>query len=199
LKSIFLSNRIDPELHNRRSYVSSYRFSRDHKELFRVHLNKMAGFYLMSEFVGSKDDDNFVIEQTNRAGTPKISIYQKNSGILLGAVNGNLLLDGDENPIGELKSAESLVQATNVRLAARDNDLALVNLADNKVTAVFSQLPRKETHPSWLTHLTKLTRLTSGPKTGVMEIALLQDKSVDLRVILAAAVVVHSRGGLQAQ
>jgi hypothetical protein len=197
LNSIILNHRIEPELYNQRSYASTYRFTQNNLELFRVHLNKKNGFYLMSDFVGSNESDNFVMEQTNRMGTPNIEIYQKTTRNLLGVIQGNCLLDNTENLIAELQSAKSMAQDTLVRLTAQEGDVAVVTPADNKVVAVLSRLPRKQMHPTWLTKLTKWVRLAGGANHNAMEISVLQDKPLDLRLLLAAAVIAHSRGGLQ--
>lgn len=154
------------------------------------------GFYQISEFVAINGTDHFIIEQTNRVGTPKIAAFDKDSGRMLGTFKGNHFVDSDENLIFTIESIAQLRNEDN-DFDCAEEDFAAVAADDQHVVALFCHLPRKPERGQLLTRLKQsINRLSNTPK-DIYEILIKDPRCCDHRMLCAIAVILHSRGGLQ--
>lgn len=180
-----------------RSYVTSYTLRRDHSELFTIHLNRQLGFYQISEFISAGSGRNFIIEQTNRVGTPKIAAFDKDTGNMLGVFKGNTLLDANEAPIFHIKPMISL-SADCVCPAHENNpeDYAGVVHEQKNIAAIFSRLPHRERREGLVSKMRRWTNRFTNAPVDVLEAQVIEETACDLRMVCAVAVILHSRGGL---
>lgn len=181
-----------------RSYVTSYTLSCGNSELFTIHLNRQLGFYQISEFISPDSHKNFIIEQTNRVGTPKIAAFDKDTGNMLGIFKGNTLVDANETPIFHVQSMMNL--ATDCVCPAQENrpeDYAGVMHEQKNIAAIFSRLPHRLNNRGPLTLLRRWAAHFTNAPVDVLEVMTIEEEAFDLRMICAVAVILHSRGGLQ--
>lgn len=197
MKAIILSNWISPDMRGMRSYVTSYTLHLDQAELFTIHLNKQMGFYQISEFQSPDKSQNFIIEQTNRVGTPRIAAFDKESGNMLGALKGNTLLDRDESPTLDLKPMSKITDIACPLIEDSPEDYAGVLHGQASVGVILSQLPHRYARRSLLTQLRHFTRRIGNTPRDVLEVVVVEDNVCDLRMLCAVGVIMHSRGGLQ--
>lgn len=198
MKAIILSNWTSQDMRGMRSYVTSYTLRQDHSELFTIHLNRQLGFYQISEFISAGAKRDFIIEQTNRVGTPKIAAFDKDSGNMLGVFKGNTLMDANEAPVFHVKPMIGL-SADSVCPAYEDNpeDYAGVVHGQKTIAAIFSRLPHRDKRTGLLSRMRGwTTRFTTNAPKDVLEALVIEEDACDLRMICAVAVVLHSRGGL---
>lgn len=175
--------------------MTSYTLRSEDAELYTLDLNRQMGFYQISEFVAINGSDHFIIEQTNRVGTPKIAAFDKDSGRMLGTFKGNQFVDSDENVIFSIESVSQLLHRDD-DTPCNEEDFAAV-AADKRVVALFCHLPRMPQRGRILSRLKlALRRMSSAPK-DVFEIVIKDDRCCDDRMLCAIAVILHSRGGLQ--
>ncbi len=198
LKAIILSNWTSQDMRGLRSYVTSYSLRTSDTELFTIHLNKQMGFYQISEFIGADKSQNFIIEQTNRIGTPKIAAFDKESGNMLGVFKGNTVLDHSEVPLFDVKPMVNLSSSI-VCPTHEDNpeDYAGVINHSNTVAVIFSRLPHRYARRGLFTQLRQLANRLSNAPLDVLETMVIEENACDLRMLCAVAVILHSRGGLQ--
>jgi len=197
LKAIILSNWISQDMRGMRSYVTSYTLRSGNSELFTIHLNRQLGFYQISEFISTDAKRNFIIEQTNRVGTPKIAAFDKDSGNMLGVFKGNTLLDANEAPIFHIKpmislSADSVCPAH----TANPEDYAGLIHGQKNIAAIFSRMPHSYHREGMASRLRRWTNRFTHAPVDVLEALVVEEDICDLRMICAVAVVLHSRGGL---
>lgn len=173
-----------------RSYVTSYTLRSNNSELFTIHLNRQFGFYQISEFSAPDGQENFIIEQTNRVGAPKIAAFDKDSGTMLGVLKGNTLLDANESPIMQIKMAADLTPDYERPVReCRPDDWVGVLEESKKVAVLFSRLESRGFFRRIITNLSKAP-------ADVLNTVIIEDDICDIRMIYAVAVVLHSRGGL---
>ena len=197
MKAITLSNWTNQDMHGMPSYVTSYTLRAGHSELFTIHLNRQLGFYQISEFISADAERNFIIEQTNRVDAPKIAAFDKNTGNMLGAFQGNTLLDADDEPVFHVKQMISLSTDCLCAMQGEGNpeDYAAVLHEQKNVAAIFSRLPRGKDDKGLISRMRHWTnRLSSS--ADVLEALVIEEDVCDLRMICAVAVILHSRGGL---
>lgn len=182
-----------------RSYVTSYTLREQESDLFHLDLNKQMGFYQISEFIAVSGDGNFIIEQTNRVGTPKIAAFDKDSGTMLGAFKTNSLIDSSEQLQLTVKRLEGLEDPSLMnQFDGSAEDYAAISPDNEKVIALFIRLPRKNHKSRGLfSRLCTMATQIANPTQDVMEIVMLNDQPCDSRMLYAIAVILHSRGGLQ--
>lgn len=197
MKAIIVSNWISPDMRGMRSYVTSYTLRLDQVELFTIHLNKQMGFYQISEFQSPDKSQNFIIEQTNRLGTPRIAAFDKESGNMLGALKGNTLLDRDESPTLDLKPMSKITDIACPLIEDSPEDYAGVLHGQASIGVILSQLPHRYARRSLLTQFRQFTRRTGNTPRDVLEVVVVEDNVCDLRMLCAIGVIMHSRGGLQ--
>jgi hypothetical protein len=198
LKAIILSNWISQDMRGMRSYVTSYTLRQDHSELFTIHLNRQLGFYQISEFIAAGTSGrNFIIEQTNRLGTPKIAAFDKDTGNMLGVFKGNTLLATNEAPVFHVAPMASL-NTDCVCPVHRDalEDYAGVLHEQKNVAAIFSHLPYRESGEGLMSRMRRWTNRFNSAPTDVLEVQVIEEDACDVRMICAVAVILHSRGGL---
>ena len=195
MKSIYLSNWTNHDLRNVRTYVTSYTLRDDDVELYKLDLNKQMGFYQISEFVASNGSDHFIIEQTNRVGTPKVAAFDKDSGRMLGSFKGNHFVDSDERLLFSIKSVAQL-KGLDEEDCDKD-DFAAISAEHQHVIALFCHLPRKPKSGHLLAHLKILLRGISSAPKDIYKIIIKDPDQCDHRMLCAIAVLLHSRGGLQ--
>jgi hypothetical protein len=198
LKSLFLTHWINPDLRNDRTYVSSYKLRSDDEELYSIDLNKQLGFYQICEFVPANGTDNFIIEQTNRVGTPKISAFEKDSAKMLGTFKGNQFVDSDENLIFSIESVANLKNRDRATSTfCTDSDFVALAADQKRVIALLCRRPRRPAgfHPL-LRFKDSFFNLTKTEPRDVFEIIIKDEQCCDQRMLAAIAVIVHDRGGL---
>lgn len=198
LNTVTLRNWVNPDLVGNPGYMSTYSLRHQNRELFTVHLNQQLGFYQISEFVAPGDADNFIIEQTNKAGKPKIVAFDKASGDLLGTFKGNTLINDSEEPVLEIKPLTKLEISFFFTLGdIYPEDSMAVNLRQREIAAFFYRLPRDSGRKSGIFGRLNqwLKRSTDDPQ-DVMEMHVFSDRACDLRMFCAIAVILHSREGL---
>ena len=198
MKAIILSNWTSQDMRGLRSYVTSYSLRTQDTELFTIHLNKQMGFYQISEFIAPDRSRNFIIEQTNRVGTPKIAAFDKDSGNMLGVFKGNTVLDASETPVFDVQPMQALSTSIVCPLHA-DNpeDYAGVLHEQRNVAVIFSRLPHRYVRRGLFTRLRQFIHRLSNAPQEVLEVMVVEEDACDLRMICAVAVLLHSRGGLQ--
>jgi hypothetical protein len=197
LKAIILSNWTSPDMRGMRSYVTSYTLRLADSELFTIHLNKQMGFYQISEFQSPDKSQNFIIEQTNRVGTPRIAAFDKESGNMLGAFKGNTLLDGDDSPMLDIKPMSKISDIACPMIEDSPEDYAGVLHGQATIGLILSRLPHPYARRSLITQLRRLTRRLGNVPRDVLEVVVVEDGVCDLRMLCAISVIMHSRGGLQ--
>lgn len=181
-----------------RSYVTSYTLRYENSELFTIHLNRQLGFYQISEFISPDARENFIIEQTNRVGTPKIAAFDKDSGNMLGVFKGNTLLDVNETPVFHIKPISSIT--TDHLCPVKDGnpeDYAGVVHERQNVAAIFSRLPHRYSKQGVVARLRRWSHSLTNAPLDVLEAMIVEENLCDLRMFCAVAVILHSRGGLQ--
>lgn len=199
MKSIMLTNWTNHDMRGIRTYVTSYTLRDEDNELYSLDLNKQMGFYQISEFVAVNGTDHFIIEQTNRVGTPKIAVFDKDSGRMLGTFKGNHFVDSDESQIFTIERVAQL-RHRNVDLSCHEEDFAAVAADDKRVIALFCHLPRKPERKHLLRRLKlALSQLMKAPPKDVFEIIIKDEQCCDQRMLAAIAVILHNRGGLQVE
>jgi hypothetical protein len=197
LKAIILSNWTSQDMRSLRGYSTSYTLRQDDQELFTIHLNRNKGFYLISEFQSPDPSQNFIIEQTNRVGTPRIAAFDKESGNMLGAFKGNTLLDSNDTPIFEIQPISKVTDIACPPVRNNAENYAAVRCGEPAIGVIISLLPQQYAAAGLLSSLRRLTRrLTSAPQ-DVLEVVMMDGTACDLRMLCAVAVIMHSRGGLQ--
>lgn len=198
MKPTVLSNWINPDLRSTRSYSSSYTIRQGHDELFTLNLNKQLGFYQISEFVSqTANHNNFIIEQTNKVGKPKIAAFEKDTGLMLGVLRGNVLLNEHEETVFEVRSLKDLDEQSLRRLSVSHTDDFAAVLPDGRsVAAVFHRLPRKDEDQKLLNWLRRMAKLFTGDPKDIFEIDIVDPDLYDVRMYYAIAVILHSRSGL---
>lgn len=198
MKTLILSNWTNQDMRGMRSYVTSYTLRRGNSELFTIHLNRQLGFYQISEFIAPDSARNFIIEQINRLDTPKIVIFDKATGNMLGVFHGNTLLDAHEEPIFHLEPL-SHVEAGGVCAAHTDHnseDYAGVLHGQKNLAAIFFRLPRAKRAEGVGSRIRRWAKHLSGRPNDVLEVQVIEEEASCLRMICAVAVILHSRGGL---
>lgn len=199
LKSIILTNWTNHDMRGIRTYVTSYTLRDENNELYSLDLNKQMGFYQISEFVAVNGTDHFIIEQTNRVGTPKIAVFDKDSGRMLGTFKGNHFVDSDESRIFTIESVAQL-QHQGANLNYSEEDFAAVAADDKRVIALFCHLPRKPEGMHLLRRLRiALSRLMKAGPKDIFEIIIKDEQCCDQRMLATIAVILHNRGGLQVE
>lgn len=180
-------------------YVSSYTVCNEKGELFRLDLVKQAGFYQISEFTGTNDSDNFIIEQTNRAGSPKVSAFDKSSGSMLGSLKSNDMLDSEDNVVFRLHSfSNTHHQALMQEFDADEEDFVAISKERSEPFALFITLPKK--HPAKSGIFSRIKSMASNithPHDEIMQVIILDKNAYDERMMYTIAVILHDRGGLQ--
>lgn len=197
MKAIILSNWTSPDMGAMRSYATSYSLRQDQKELFTIHLNKHMGFYPISEFLSPQNRQNFIIEQTNRVGTPRIAAFDKETGNMLGAFKGNTLVDGNDSPLLDIKPMSKITDFACPLIEDSPEDYAGVLQNRAGLGAILSRLPHPYARPGLMTKLRQFTRRLGNAPRDVLELLVIEDGLCDLRMLCAVAVIMHSRGGLQ--
>lgn len=196
LNSIILTNWTNHDKRGIRTYSTSYTLRDEDDELYTLDLNKQMGFYQISEFVALNGSDHFIIEQTNRVGTPKIAAFDKDSGRMIGTFKGNRFVDGDENLIFTVENIAQ-VRSADTDYDCAEEDFAAIAADDQHVVALFCHLPRKPERGQLLTRLKQsINRFSSAPK-DIYQIFIKDQHCCDPRMLCAIAVILHSRGGLQ--
>lgn len=196
MKSIILTNWTNHDKRGIRTYVTSYTLRSEDTELYTLDLNKQMGFYQISEFVAINGTDHFIIEQTNRVGTPKIAAFDKDSGRMLGTFKGNQFVDSDESLIFSIESVSQLLHRDD-DIACDEEDFAAIAADNHRVVALFRHLPRIPERKQLLTRLKLALRRFSNAPQDIFEIIIKDDHCCDHRMLCAIAVILHSRGGLQ--
>lgn len=203
-----ISNWIDPDLQSLAGYSSSYLLRDTEQELYAIDLLKQKGFYQISEFTSPADNPHFIIEQTNRLGTPKIAVFDKESGTMLGAFKTNRFINDEDEVLFELVTLQKLQNSALLQdFKATDNDFAAVPFDREKQSplvnctvpmALFLKLPRAgRTKNRILKSIRSVAaHLTRTPR-DVSELVILDDSICDPRMFYAIAVILHNRGGLQ--
>lgn len=196
--TVTVSNWVNPDLLENPGYVSTYALRHQDRELFTVHLNQQLGFYQISEFVAPGESDNFIIEQTNKAGKPKIVAFDKLSGDLLGTFKGNTLVNDNDEPVLEVKPLTKLEISFFFTLGdIYPEDSMAVNLREREIAAFFYRLPRdNRKRPGILGKLNQWLKRSADDPQDVMEMHVFSDRTCDLRMFCAMAVILHSRDGL---
>lgn len=180
-----------------RSYVTSYTLRQGDAELFTIHLNRQMGFYQISEFLSPLGRQNFIIEQTNRVGTPRIAAFDKESGNMLGVFKGNNLLDGSDTPVLDIKPMSKIADLICPLIEDSLEDYAGVLHQQAGIGVILSRLPHRYVRRSLLKRLRHFARRFSSSPRDVLEMVVVEDGLCDLRMLCAVAVIMHSRGGLQ--
>lgn len=196
MKSITLTNWTNHDKRGIRTYVTSYTLRSEDMELYTLDLNKQMGFYQISEFVAINGTDNFIIEQTNRVGTPKIAAFDKDSGRMLGTFKGNQFVDSDESLIFNVECVSQLLRSDD-GATCHEEDFAAVAADDKRVVALFCHLPRIPQRGRLFARLKLALQGLSNTPKDVFEILVKDDHCCDERMLCAIAVILHSRGGLQ--
>jgi hypothetical protein len=198
LKTIILNNWISTDMRGMRSYVTSYTLRCNNSEIFTIHLNRQHGFYQISEFLSASDPrQNFIIEQTNRVGTPKIAAFDKDSGNMLGVFKGNILMDANEAPVFHIKPVHALTGDSLCPLhEVNPEDYAGVLHEQKNIAAIFSRLPQRFNRESILARMRRWTHRFTNSPIDVFEVLMIEEEACDLRMLCAVAVILHSRGGL---
>lgn len=196
--TVTVSNWVNPDLLENPGYVSTYMLRHQNQELFTVHLNQQLGFYQISEFVAPAESGNFIIEQTNKAGKPKIVAFDKQSGDLLGTFKGNTLVNDSDEPVLEVKPLTKLEISFFFTLGdIYPEDSMAVNLREREIAAFFYRLPRdNRKRPGIFGKLNQWLKRGSDDPQDVMEMHVFSDRTCDLRMFCAMAVILHSRDGL---
>jgi hypothetical protein len=196
LKTIILNNWISADMRGMRSYVSSYTLRCNNTTLFTIHLNRQQDFYQISEFLSPDDpQQNFIIEQIYRVDTPKIAVFDKESGALLGAFMGNTLVDANDAPIFHVKPVHALSRDLDFPLdQVNPNDFAGILHEQNKIVAIFSHLPRRDKQDSLLARVRSWAQRISNAPVDALEMQIIQEEVCDQRLLCAIAVIMHSRG-----
>lgn len=179
-----------------RSYVASYTIRQGHVELFNIHLHKQLGFYQISEFASENSKNNFIIEQTNKVGKPKIAAFEKDTGQMLGLLRGNILLNDSDETLVELKLARDLPENLISQLEPYNPDdyVAIAfNGSNAYIVAVYYRLPKKDEDKSLLRVARRLAKLFSGDPKDIFELEIWDEKVTDERNLFAIAVILHSR------
>ncbi len=180
-----------------RSYVSSYTLRCNNAEFFTIHLNRQQGFYQISEFLSPNDSkQNFIIEQINSGGAPKIAAFDKDSGTMLGALMGNTLLDANDAPILHIKPVAALSTELGYPLdQVNPEDFAGVTHEQNTIAAIFSRLPLRDNQDGIVARVRSWTQRFSNAPIDVFEVQI-KEEVCDQRLFCAVAVIMHNRGGL---
>lgn len=179
-------------------YIASYSIHDEGKELFNINLMKQKGFYQLCEFTESDERCNFVIEQTNRAGTPKVAAFDKETGLMLGTFKTNSLVDQDEDFVFQLlefskTKHQRLMEQYN---ACADDFVALDR--DKKPAVLFIHLPKiNQPKPGLLSKIKSMANNISQVKHDVYQVVILNNELCDERMFFAIGVILHDRGGLQ--
>jgi hypothetical protein len=197
LKGIILSNWTSQDMRGLRSYATSYTLRQGGSELFTIHLNKQMGFYQISEFLSPLNHQNFIIEQTNRVGTPRIAAFDKESGNMLGAFKGNSLLDSNDTPVLDLKPMSKIADIVCPLIEDSPEDYAGVLHQQAGIGLILSRLPHRYVRRSLLAQARHFARRFSSSPRDVLEMVVVENNVCDLRMLCAIAVIMHSRGGLQ--
>lgn len=179
-----------------RSYITSYTLRSADRVLYTLDLNKQMGFYQISEFVPVDDDNPFIIEQTNRVGTPKIAAFDKDTGSMLGTFKGNNFVDSDESLIFTIESVAQLAEG-DAALECAEEDFVAVAAEDRHIMALFCHLPRDSRKHSLFSRIQHSLRQFSNSPKDIYEILIKDTDCCDYRMLCAIAVILHSRGGLQ--
>lgn len=197
LKTIILNNWISTDMRGMRSYVSSYTLRSNNAELFTIHLNRQQGFYQISEFLSpTYPRQNFIIEQINSGGAPKIAAFDKESGNMLGALMGNTLVDANDAPIFHVKPMLALSADLGYPLdQVNPDDFAGVTHEQNKIAAIFSRLPRHDNQDGIVARVRSWAQRFSNAPLDVFEVQI-KEEVCDERLFCAVAVIMHNRGGL---
>ncbi len=181
-----------------RGYVSSYTLTDESKELFQIDLLKQMGFYQISEFTSPSGESPFIIEQTNRVGTPKVAAFDKETGQMLGAFKTNSLIDSAEELVfkvcrmSELNDPELVSEFGN-----SDDDYVAVSLDGQTPIALFISLPKHHHKDGLFTRLKAIANQIGKSGHNVLQLVILEPKVCDPRMLYAVAVILHNRGGLQ--
>lgn len=181
-----------------RSYATSYTLRQGESELYTLDLNKQMGFYQISEFVSPTDENNFIIEQTNRIGTPKIAAFDKDTGSMLGVFKSNRLYDKNDTPVLEIHSTSKLPEHVlrTIECSGPD-DVVAVTKETGSIEAIFCHLPRNDGKGFGLSRrIRQFARQFSSASQDVLEILILDEENCDVRICCAIGVILHNRGGL---
>lgn len=198
MKRIILNNWVNPDLQSLAGYVSSYTL-REEQDLYTIDLLKQTGFYQISEFASPDGKNHFIIEQTNRIGTPRVAAFDKETGSMLGAFKTNTLVGSDEQTVCNVVPLGSLENRALIKdFSATEDDFVAVKPGDTMPAALFMRLPKRcgQAHrllgkiKSMANHLGKVPH-------DVFELVILDDTLCDERMLYAIAVILHNRGGLQ--
>lgn len=192
MKPIIISNWTNPDLRTARSYVTSYTMRQANSKLFTIDLHKQMGFYQISEFAHNKDDAlNFTLEQTNRLGPLKISVFEKHSALMLGSLKGMEVVDESESVLYEVLSAPT--KADKAPDNRRSNPSQLKGVTPTGGEAVrFTRIAPHRNKSSVLSKLaTWGTHFAAAPK-DIMKIEIDDDDLCDMRLHCAIGVVMLS-------
>lgn len=194
MKPTVLSTWVNPDMRATRSYVASYTVRQGHNELYNLHLHKQLGFFQISEFFSNTGENHFVIEQTNKVGKPKIAVFEKDTGMMLGLLKGNTLLNENEEAILEFKKAKDLTEQLITQLEPYNpEDYVALMPNSNCIVAVFYTLPKKSADKKLLRALRSLAKLFSGDPKDIYEIEIWDDSITDIRNYYACAVIFQNR------
>lgn len=208
LKKVTITNWINPDLQSLAGYASSYILRDTERELYAVDLLKQKGFYQISEFTSPDETPHFIIEQTNRTGTPKIAVFDKETGNMLGAFKTNRFINHEDRVLFEVVPLDKLRDDALLHdFTATGDDFAAVPfnheqqspiLHGARPKALFLRLPRstRTKHGIFKKIRSMTAQLTKTPRE-VLELVILDDDICDPRMLYAIAVIIHSRGGLQ--
>lgn len=185
-------------MHTVRGYVSSYTLSEDDNPLYHIDLLKQLGFYQISEFTSPRGASPFIIEQTNRIGTPKVAAFDKETGQMLGAFKTNSLINSSEElvlnvcPISQLQEQELLAE-----FGSSDDDYIAVSPENNTPVALFIRLPKQLHKYGIFSRIKSMASHIGKTNSLVMQLIILEPQICDERMLYAIAIILHNRGGLQ--
>lgn len=199
MKSVNISHWKSKDAQDTQHYVASYGIHDGSTELFSIDLTKQKGFYQLSEFVAPQQKNNFMIEQTNRAGTPKVVAFDKQSGSMLGNIKTNSLIDQDEEFVFELFefSKTTHTQLMKKHEATPEDYIALDKQQNPAV--LYIHLPKeKDQKKGLISKIKSMAGERPERKQNVFQVVILNSELCDERMCFAIGVVLHDRGGLQA-
>lgn len=181
------------------NYAHSYLLRQNDRELYRVNLHLERGFFELSEFVGTNNRENFMIEQTSKNTTVKVNIFDKLSGSQIALLNNNVLKNDHEQPLLELKRLSHLPSPTrrSIDADATDDDYAAIG-EKNLVVATFIRLPKPSAYQAGLlTRISRWAKNKGQTPTDVLEVNILAPQICSVRALCALSVIAHARRGLQ--
>ena len=197
MKPVVYSNWTNPDLRVNRSYVTSYTLRQGNNELFHIRLNKQLGFYTISEFVSPASRDGFILEQTNKVGKPKIAVFEKDTGLMLGVLKGNTLLNENEEPVFDLKRCRDVIEHLSLPYTPNHDDFVALN-KQREAIAIYSLLPKQRKREGVIGVLRQIGHFFSGTPQEVLELQVFKEDCCDIRMLYAIGIILHSRRGTSA-